>query len=132
MGRPFFEYRTDEADAIHAALQATGLQNEEHWPGYRKAIEATHAGGHRRKASNRAACLMLRKLRSSSRNSSRPSRSRSDGMKHYRLNCSSLSTLRWKRFSYKTRCSPPLSLHLRDRWLSCSCPPADFHSSSMP
>lgn len=39
MGRPFFEYRTDEADAIHDLLQRAGLQYEEHWPGYRAEIE---------------------------------------------------------------------------------------------
>jgi len=32
MGRPFVVYRTDEADAIQAALQAAGLQNEKDWP----------------------------------------------------------------------------------------------------
>ena len=106
MGRPFFEYRTDEADAIHAPLQRAGLQYEEDWPGYRAeiegrmrealAIEERNLPGH---------CPMLRKLRSSSRPSPRPSRSRLDGIKHYRMNCSSRSTPRWKRFSYKTRCS---------------------------
>ena len=114
MGRPFFEYRTDEADAIHAALQASGLQYEKHWPDYRAAIER-HMRVAVAMASN-GRCLMLRKLRNSSRPSPRPSQSRSDSMKHYRLNFSSLIDTEVETVLLKTRCSLTLSLHLRGRW----------------